>query len=135
MQQLGEDDLDRFGLKVSKNPPDGWDAARPWRDRRNGETHQIPLGIDPGFAHNVGRINLDREASDRLIQRIDHAPGDPTRRSQGDKPLRLFLSAHSPTSCEPSSPDNPRRQEQASETGPCPRTKQPSPETPEQGPK
>ncbi len=42
VQQLGKDDLERFGLEVSENPPDGWDTARPWRDRRNGETHQIP---------------------------------------------------------------------------------------------
>ena len=75
--------LERFGRKVSDEPPDGWDAARPWRDRRNGKIHQIPLGIDPGFAHNVGRINLDREASDRLVQRIDRAPGDLARAAIG----------------------------------------------------
>ena len=88
VQQLGEDDLERFGLEVSDEPPDGWDAARPWRDRRNEETHQIPLGIDPGFAHNVGRINLDREASDRLVQRIDRAPGDLARAAIG-RPWRM----------------------------------------------
>ncbi len=88
VQQLGEDDLERFGLDVSKNPPARWDAARPWRDRRNGKIQQIPLGIDSGFAHNVGRINLDREASDQLIQRIDRAPGDLARAAIG-RPWRM----------------------------------------------
>ncbi len=88
VQQLGEDDLERFGLEVSDEPPARWDTTRPWHDRRNGETHQIPLGIDPGFAHNVGRINLDREASDRLVQRIDRAPGDLARAAIG-RPWRM----------------------------------------------
>ena len=83
VQQLGEDDLERFGLKVSDEPPRDWNTTRDWHDRRNVKIHQIPLGIDPGFAHNVGRINLDREASDRLVQRIDRAPGDLARAAIG----------------------------------------------------
>ena len=74
VQQLGEDDLERFKLKVSKNPPDGWDAARPWRDRRNEETHQIPPGIDPGFAHNVGLVTPTAHAASQLAGKIKSAP-------------------------------------------------------------
>ncbi len=74
VHQLGEDDLERFKLKVSKNPPDGWDAARPWRDRRNGETHQIPLGIDPGFAHNVGLVSPAAHAASQLVGKIKSVP-------------------------------------------------------------
>ena len=76
VQQLGEDDLERFGYKVSDGPPPGSELTRPWLDKRNGRIVQVPAGIDPGFAHNVGTIDLGRDAADRLIGKIDAAlPG------------------------------------------------------------
>ncbi len=74
VQQLGEDDLERFGLKVSKNPQKGWNAARPWYDRRNDKIHQIPLGIDPGFAHNVGLVTPTAHAASQLAGKLKSAP-------------------------------------------------------------
>ena len=43
------------------------------RGPQTGETVQVPVGIDPGFGHNVGQLNLGRDASDRLIVNIDAA--------------------------------------------------------------
>ena len=31
-----------------------WVKTRPWLDRRNGRMMTVPVGIDPGFAYNVG---------------------------------------------------------------------------------
>ena len=50
--------------------------SRPWQNKRTGATIQVPRGIDPGFAENVGRHRPGRDASDRLIAKIDAAPED-----------------------------------------------------------
>ncbi len=69
VQQLGEDDLERYGHAVSDRPPDGWDRTRDWLDKRNGQIHRIPVGIDPGFAHNVGLVDPAAQAQRLLDQR------------------------------------------------------------------
>ena len=74
VQQLGEDDLKRFGYRVSDGPPPGSELTRPWLDKRNGRIVQVPAGIDPGFVHNVGTVDLGKDAADRLIGKIDAAP-------------------------------------------------------------
>ena len=74
VRQLGEDDLERFGLEVSDEPPRDWNAARPWYNQRNGTTHQIPLGITPGFAHNVGLVSPAAHAASQLAGKIKSAP-------------------------------------------------------------
>ncbi len=76
VQQLSQADLDEFGLGVSQGPPAGSLETRPWHNKRTGVTVQVPRGIDPGFQHNVGRHMPGRDASDRLIQKIDAAPED-----------------------------------------------------------
>ncbi len=43
---LSEQDLKRRGLTVGQAPDDG---TYDWVDKRTGEVHQIPKGIDPGF--------------------------------------------------------------------------------------
>ena len=53
--QLSQSDLDRYGYSVSPDPDN---RAREWTNRRTGEITQVPLGIDPGFAHNVGMLDL-----------------------------------------------------------------------------
>ncbi len=50
--QLSESDLESRGLTVTADPPT---ATRPWRNRRTGIRENVPIGIDPGFAQNVGR--------------------------------------------------------------------------------
>jgi len=56
--QLGEDDVRRHG-GVSAAPVE---ISRPWTNRRTGETVQVPVGIDPGFAHNPGTLPAVRAA-------------------------------------------------------------------------
>jgi len=95
VQQLSERDLERFGYKVSDHPPEGWDRTRPWENRRTGTTVEVPRGIDPGFGHNVGRIDTGQAAADRLIRRIDAAPPDIARAAIGrpwdGRPFRRFI--------------------------------------------
>ncbi len=43
----------------------------------------MPAGIDPGFAHNVGTIDLGKDAADRLIGKIDAAPDALARTAVG----------------------------------------------------
>ena len=74
VMQLSDRDLEEFGYEPWAAPPAGWDATRPWLDRRNGRTIQVPVGIDPGFQHNTGLINAGEAAADRLIGKIDDAP-------------------------------------------------------------
>ena len=52
VQQLSDRDLKRFGHEPSRRPRA---KTRPWRNRRTGEVLRVPEGIDPGFAHNVGK--------------------------------------------------------------------------------
>ncbi len=93
VQQLGDDDLERYGYKVSSGPPPLSGRTRPWKNRRTGRIHQVPLGIDPGFQHNVGRARPGRDSANRLIEKIDDAPPDLARAAIG-KPWRgqLFRS-------------------------------------------
>ena len=82
--QLSAGDVEEFGWQVSDAPPSGWDTMRPWRDRRTGRTFQVPVGIDPGFEHNAGLINVGKNAADRLVAKIDAAAGDLVRRGVGE---------------------------------------------------
>ena len=54
VQQLSDEDLEDLGFTASEAPPAGWDATRDWENRRTGEVVQVPVGIDPGWGHNVG---------------------------------------------------------------------------------
>ncbi|GAB5378975.1 MAG: hypothetical protein Alis3KO_00900 [Aliiglaciecola sp.] len=65
--------LARKGLKVSDEPTI---AMREWTDKRTGEVHQIPNGIDPGFDYSPGEIDtasiIKRQQSQKppLAQRL-----------------------------------------------------------------
>ncbi len=83
VQQFGDDDLERYGYKVSEGPPPGSGRTRPWKNRRTGRVHQVPPGIDPGFQHNVGRARPGRDSANRLIEKIDDAPPDLARAAIG----------------------------------------------------
>lgn len=74
VQQLAEGDLERFGYKVSDGPPAGAGRTRPWINKRTGERIQVPVGIDPGFTHNVGTVNPAQQARRRLDEKIAAAP-------------------------------------------------------------
>ena len=53
VRQLSDSDLESEGLTVTENPPS---ATRRWQNQRTGQVADIPVGIDPGFAHNVGEV-------------------------------------------------------------------------------
>ena len=61
--QWDADDLADRGLQVS---PDPVIQTREWVNRRSGRVHQVPLGIDPGWDHNVGLIDRVEAARLRL---------------------------------------------------------------------
>lgn len=73
VQQLAEGDLQRFGYQVSEGPPAGSERTRPWINKRTGERIQVPVGIDPGFAHNVGTVSPVQQARRRLEERLPEA--------------------------------------------------------------
>jgi len=64
VQQLSDSDLKRRGLAVSDRPSAG---VSTYVNPRTGEVHQIPDGIDPGFAYHVGRSNPGAEAAQQLL--------------------------------------------------------------------
>ena len=86
VQQLSADDLERYGLKVHEDRPPYSSSGdtRPWRNKRTGQVVQVPRGIDPGWNHNVGRVNLERDAADAYIGKIDRAPEDLARAAVGN---------------------------------------------------
>ena len=76
VQQLSDRDLDRFGFTPSKQPPDDWGRTRPWHNARTGKTIDVPVGIDPGFEHNVGLLRPDKPVSAILKARATAAAPD-----------------------------------------------------------
>ena len=86
VQQMSADDLDRYGLKPygDRPPYSSSGDVRPWVNKRTGKTVQVPVGIDPGWSHNVGKTSLERDAADALISKIDRAPEDLARAAVGN---------------------------------------------------
>ncbi len=78
VQQLGEDDLERYGYKVTDVPSNAG-KTREWVNKRTGEMRQIPVGLDPGWDHNVGRVGRVGEALEQVIEKMDAAPEDLAR--------------------------------------------------------
>ena len=56
VEQLSDDDLEEFGFSPSGGPPSGSGKTYSWTNKRTGETVRVPVGIDPGFGHNVGLV-------------------------------------------------------------------------------
>lgn len=75
VMQLSERDLQRRGWRVS---PDPVVTKMMWKNKRTGVESQVPEGIDPGFAYNVGRAGLVA-AGERLRDKLDAAPPDLAR--------------------------------------------------------
>lgn len=73
VMQYSDPDLERRGYAPTKRP------ARPrrqWLNKRTGRVESVPVGIDPGFGFNAGRVDLGQEAAAHLIGKIDAAPPD-----------------------------------------------------------
>ena len=73
---LSDADLERFGLTPSPQPPGDWDRTRPWINRRTGTVQDVPIGIDPGFAHNPGTVDPVAGARAILRDRLAAVPPD-----------------------------------------------------------
>lgn len=72
VQQLSDDDLERFGYEPTPSAPPG--HGRLWTNSRTGETRTIPSGIDPGWDHNVGTADQVGDARRRLTEKAAAAP-------------------------------------------------------------
>lgn len=55
VRQLSDRDLKRKDLELS---PDPAIQTRKWVNKRTGEIHDVPVGIDPGFTYNVGEAAM-----------------------------------------------------------------------------
>lgn len=71
--------------KAGKDGPDKAPPVQliPWTDRATGETHQVPKGIDPGFAHNIGEAAHGRPLAQSIL---DRAQGGKWRAIKGKGP-------------------------------------------------
>ncbi len=78
VQQLSEQDLERYDYKVSPGPEV---KTRPWTNKRTGEALRVPRGIDPGFGHNVGRVGRGPTEGglNRLVGKLDETPEELSR--------------------------------------------------------
>lgn len=74
--------LNRRGLKVSKDPPQG--KMREFANKRTGETTMIEDGLDPAFAYNPGKSPM-RGITAKPI-------GKPTKDPQADTAIAGFLA-------------------------------------------
>ena len=72
VQQLSDDDLERWGYSPAPRAPN--DGERFWTNRRTGLSEMVPNGIDPGWAHNVGLTDPAAEARAFLEGRLAEAP-------------------------------------------------------------
>jgi len=55
---ISEDEAKARGFTISDHGPD--DGTYEWIDPRTGEVHDIPNGIDPGFAYSPGKTRLSQ---------------------------------------------------------------------------
>ncbi len=81
VEQLSDDDLERRGyapLPDNVRPAEEG-ITRPWHNDRTGETIQVPVGIDPGWAHNAGLV--DPVAGARAVLRGKLAAAPPAQRA------------------------------------------------------
>jgi SPP1 gp7 family putative phage head morphogenesis protein len=59
IQQLGHDEMERYGHQVSEDwpaPPAGTPASRTYHNERTGQITEVPYGVDPAFAYPVGQV-------------------------------------------------------------------------------
>lgn len=61
LQSLSDRDVERMRSQLRFEPP--MDTMRTWTNRRTGETVTIPVGIDPGWGHNPGKLRHQAQAA------------------------------------------------------------------------
>lgn len=85
--QLDDGDLERLSLKVTKPAPKV--MRREWENPRTGKVEMVPIGIDPGFEHNVGKGYQD-ELEQLLDEKIQSLPTAELRRAAAKNTDPLF---------------------------------------------
>ena len=63
VETLADRDLAREGIRPAASAPD--DGTYEWTDKRTGEVHTVPKGLDPGFDYPPGQASLRREITPR----------------------------------------------------------------------
>ena len=74
VEQLDADDIERRGYEVLPTRPAYEGQTRAWHNERTGEDVRVPVGVDPGWDHNVGRQDSVRAARSVLVEKIADAP-------------------------------------------------------------
>ena len=72
--QHDADSLARNGFEPSPTRPAHEGMTRAWHNERTGEDVRVPIGVDPGWDHNVGRQDSVRAARSVLVEKIADAP-------------------------------------------------------------
>ncbi len=97
VQQLGPRDLDRYGYQVSERPAP---ETRTWTNKRTGEVHQVPDGIDPGFAYHPGKAAPAAKVQELYVERLNTADRElakaAIRRDIGAPAFESFLQGDVP---------------------------------------
>lgn len=74
VEQLSADDIERRGYEILPTRPAHEGQTRAWHNERTGEDVRVPIGVDPGWDHNVGRQDSVRAARAVLVEKIADAP-------------------------------------------------------------
>ena len=72
--QHDADSLARNGFEPSPTRPAHEGMTRAWHNERTGEDVRVPIGVDPGWDHNVGRQDSVRAARSILVEKVADAP-------------------------------------------------------------
>jgi hypothetical protein len=62
-------------------------VTRPWTNPRTGETHQVPVGVDPGFDYNMGKAWKQGRAAELPVRAPNLRPLGPREPQPTDKQL------------------------------------------------
>ncbi|MEY9717865.1 SPP1 gp7 family putative phage head morphogenesis protein [Sinorhizobium fredii] len=75
LQSLSQRDIDQLQAEREElrfEPP--VDELKSWVNKRTGEVHDIPVGIDPGWNYNPGRAGANVAINEALAQKAAGAP-------------------------------------------------------------
>ena len=84
VQQLSDDDLERYGYQVSEEAPPVRMETRTLNTPTGPVSIQVPQGIDPGWSYNVGEAAFGRGAD--LIAQERHGPWHALLAPGGNRP-------------------------------------------------
>lgn len=71
IRQITQREAERLGWKEGQEPP--LLVAKPWKNKRTGQTVWVPEGIDPGWETNPGKTR-GRNVSEFLYGKVDAMP-------------------------------------------------------------